>query len=411
MSGRTDLERVAFEIAQELRELNVPVYPRLIADDVTVEKLAGLLHEHGGRFAVLSPEGGVFEILAGRYSSTNTPNLDVFLKGHAGDTLRVDRVGRPPEHVDRPALTVGLAVQADVLRGLASKPGFRGRGLLARVLYALPESTIGRRQIKPPPVPTKIREFYRWNLAALLTVGHQGNDSGEQAAHILHLDAAAEEALQRLEEWLESRLGPSGELSCIADWAGKLAGAVVRIAGILHMASHLHIDSPWEIPISGETMARALLIGEFYLEHAKAAFTAMGADPNIEGGRLILNWIKRTGTTRFSKRDAHQGTRGRFRTVDELTPALELLIEHEYIREEEQDPRCGPGRPASPVFEVNPHFLNSEDCGDSEFLPPKSISGRSPSSEVDDRASVPPEANLEDPSHNSHNPQNKDDAS
>lgn len=44
-----------------------------------------LLHEHGDRLAILSPEGGIFDLIAGRYSSTGAPNLDHFLKGHAGD--------------------------------------------------------------------------------------------------------------------------------------------------------------------------------------------------------------------------------------------------------------------------------------------------------------------------------------
>jgi hypothetical protein len=115
--------------------MTVPVLPRLIADDITVEAAASLLAEQNGRLAVLSAEGGIFATLAGRYSS-GQPNLEVFLKGHAGDLLRVDRKGRPAEHIPQPALTLGLAVQPEVLRDIARMPGFRGRGLLARILYS-----------------------------------------------------------------------------------------------------------------------------------------------------------------------------------------------------------------------------------------------------------------------------------
>ncbi len=78
-----------------------PLPPRLIADDVTTEAAASLLAEQGGRLAVLSAEGGIFSTLAGRYSG-GVPSLEVFLKGHAGDLLRVDRKGRPAEHVSAP---------------------------------------------------------------------------------------------------------------------------------------------------------------------------------------------------------------------------------------------------------------------------------------------------------------------
>jgi hypothetical protein len=127
-------------------EKPVPSLPRLIADDVTTEAAASLLAEQGGRLAVLSAEGGIFSTLAGRYSG-GVPSLEVFLKGHAGDLLRVDRKGRPAEHVASPALTLGLALQPEVLTDIARMPGFRGRGLLARILYSVPENTVGRRQI------------------------------------------------------------------------------------------------------------------------------------------------------------------------------------------------------------------------------------------------------------------------
>ena len=97
--------------------------------------LASLLAEQGGRIAVMAPEGDVFDLMAGRYSATGMPNFGVYLRGHAGDDLRVDRVSRPAEIVPAPALTVGLAVQPEIIRGLAMRPGFRGRGLLGRFLY------------------------------------------------------------------------------------------------------------------------------------------------------------------------------------------------------------------------------------------------------------------------------------
>jgi hypothetical protein len=116
---------------------------------------------------VLSAEGWIFSTLAGRYSS-GVPNLEVFLKGHAGDMLRVDRKGRPAEHVAAPALTLGLALQPEVLTDIAKMPGFRGRGLLARILYSLPENTVGRRQVGAPAVPAPIDKTYTSRLTRLV---------------------------------------------------------------------------------------------------------------------------------------------------------------------------------------------------------------------------------------------------
>ncbi len=145
----SDLVRQIHVLEEELPE--VPVLPRLFVDDCTPERLASLMAEQEERMAVLSDEGGVFDLLAGRYSK-GVPNLDLWLKGHSGSPVRVDRADRtrPPILMNRPCLTVGLSPQPDVLEALRDKPGFRGRGLLARFLYALPKSPLGYRTLKPP---------------------------------------------------------------------------------------------------------------------------------------------------------------------------------------------------------------------------------------------------------------------
>ena len=109
-SGNRDrLLAEATAAAMNADSVTVPALPQLVADDVTSEQAASLLAEQGGRLAVLSPEGGIFATLAGRYSGT--PNLEVFLKGHAGDMLRVDRrsragrAHRPPRADPRPGRT------------------------------------------------------------------------------------------------------------------------------------------------------------------------------------------------------------------------------------------------------------------------------------------------------------------
>jgi replicative DNA helicase len=147
-----DKQAEAIARAADAANLTVPPVPRWLVDDATPEALAGLLAAYG-RIALLSPEGDVFDQMAGRYNQAAGPNLGVYLKGHAGDLLKVDRRGRPPEYVDRPCLTIGITVQPDVLRGLADRPGFRGRGLLARFLYSLPKAwpTGTRSSCKPSP--------------------------------------------------------------------------------------------------------------------------------------------------------------------------------------------------------------------------------------------------------------------
>ncbi len=159
---------------QELHELDtalpeVPPSPRLFSDDITPERLASLMQEQGGKMAVFSDEGGVFDMLAGRYSK-GVPNLDLWLKGPSVSPVRVDRQdrNRPPIIIDRPHLTVGISPQPDVLESLRDKPGFRGRGLLARFLYGLPQSRLGYRTLAPNPILPDVESRYRLGIEQLI---------------------------------------------------------------------------------------------------------------------------------------------------------------------------------------------------------------------------------------------------
>ena len=324
-------------------EITVPPLPRLVADDVTPEAAASLLAEQDGRLAVLSSEGGIFTTLAGRYSGA--PNLEVFLKGHAGDLLIVDRKGREHESVEHPALTLGLAVQPEVLTDIAAMPGFRGRGLLARILYSLPASTVGRRKIGPPPAPEPVTTAYSTNLRALVLTLADWTDPA-----VLPLTPEANDAVLHLEDTIEPRLlAGHGDLAPIVDWASKYAGAVVRIAGLLHLAAHRDAARR---PISADTIHAAARIGHYYLGHALAVFDLMGADPLIDHARAALDWITRRDT--FTRRELFTAIyRGRFRKVTELDPVLDLLTAHGFIRHGPIPPATG-GRPASPPYEVHP---------------------------------------------------------
>jgi replicative DNA helicase len=348
-----EAQATAVARATEAANLAVPPLPRWLVDDATPEALAGLLATYG-RIALLSPEGDVFDQMAGRYNQASGPNLGVYLKGHAGDLLKVDRRGRAPEYVERPCLTIGLTVQPEVLGGLAGRPGFGGRGLLARFLYSLPPSLVGRRQPGAPPVPPAVAERYARELQALaasltIPVG--------QDPTVLTLDPQAGELLLGFERELEPRLAAgSGDLAQLAGWAAKLAGATCRLAGLLHLAGHLR--DGWDRPITATTFASAVRLAGCLVEHARAVFDLMGADPRTDDARWLLDWIGRSGRSQFSRRDAHAAApRGRFPKATDLDPALRLLEEHGYLRRLDPEPSRDPhgrGRPPSPRFLVNP---------------------------------------------------------
>ena len=346
--ARLAAEADARTLAGALDRLEVPAPPRLFTSDVTPEKLASLLFENDGRMAVLSAEGGIFDVMAGRYSG-GVPNLDVYLQGHAGDPLRVDRRGRPTEYVDRPALTVGLAVQPYVLTRIGRVADFLGRGLLDRFLYAIPTGNVGYRRTVTTPVPETVRSRYDSSIRALAA-----SFDGYADRVTLHLSPGATTLFNGCRDALEPRRRPDADLGHLQGWSSKLDGTIARLAGLLHLAETVGLDDPsrWDRAVAEETMAAAIAISRYLVEHALAAFDAMAADPALDGARRVLHWIRKERLVAFTKRECFNANRARFPRATDLDPVLGVLGDHGYITPATTtEPQVG--RP-SRRFNVNP---------------------------------------------------------
>lgn len=346
-NGDAEARQEAGKLAVELAKQAEPVMPRLIVDDATSEKIGMILAEQGGRIASMSPEGGVFDLMAGLYSKSGVPQFDVYLKGHSGDDLATDRVSRGTVRVVAPALTCAYAMQPAVITGLAEKAAFRGRGLLARFLYAAPKSWIGGRQIASAPVSEATREAYRQTVRML---------TGLNGERVLRLGPDATEVLQNWEAEIEEMLGDGGLLETMRDWGAKLAGATLRIAAVLHCIEHGELEF-----ISGATVTAAVKIARYLIPHAEAVLALMQTKetPREDDARYVLRWIERHSRREFTKRDVHQHGKRRFPKADNLDQALAELTRRGYIRLRPSD-ATGPGRPPSPSYEVNPATFGTE---------------------------------------------------
>jgi len=359
-----ELRRQAKELAKELARHHVPDEPRLFCDDVTPEALGRLVCRQGGRMLLAAAEGTAFEIAKGRYSET--ANFDVFLKGHAGDPLRTDRTNRESEGINNPALSCALAVQPDVISGLAEQASMRGRGFLARWLYSLPVSKVGSRKAAPPAVPDEVAQRYRAGMLALWGL-EKNNFAGPDCPWELELSGAADQVIRSLERWLEPQLADGEPLSYLAGWANKLCGACARLSLILHMAAMLGTGGSWNEPIGSDVAEAAVTLGrDYFLPHARAAFACMGADERARDAARVVGWLAAKSETLkvwkggrvVSRADLHTAVFGGSRSVDDVSAVCRLLCEHGYLRS------VGPAyRRDSQLYEVNPYRGGDSENG------------------------------------------------
>ncbi|HYS42756.1 MAG TPA: DUF3987 domain-containing protein, partial [Geobacteraceae bacterium] len=313
------------------------IAPRIFTDDVTPERLQTLLLDHGGRMALLSDEAAIFEIMGGLYSGGKA-NLNIFLQGHSGSAVRVDRQGRTVV-LNRPALTFGLMVQPDVIRDLASgnKARFRGNGTLARFLYCIPKSTVGTRDVtQRTPIPGPVKKAYRDGIIGLLAISPAVDERGTERARVLTLAPEALLVWQQFGQYVENRQGPDGEFYSIQDFTSKLPGAALRIAGLLHVVEE-HLVSGTVIveagaTINASTVERALDLCDLLISHARAAFDSMGSGPEQNDAQVVLRWITATGKASFRQNEALKSLR-QFRSVERLEQALKILTSRNIISE------------------------------------------------------------------------------
>ncbi|TDC52858.1 DUF3987 domain-containing protein [Actinomadura sp. KC345] len=349
---RDNLQAELDEVAAEIDELTVGTPPRLLVDDITPEALGIALQNNAGHVGIISAEGGVFASISGRYQQ-GTPQLDLALKSYDGDAYRADRVGRDPVTIDRPAVVLGLAVQPHVLAETTQTPALRERGLMGRFTYCVPVDTVGARSVDAPEMPAHTAAGWHRLLAGIASLPVCGDDS---ALRVLQLDRDALELHRGFRAVLEPRLhAETGDLAFMTDWAGKLAGRVLRIAGLLHLAA----GASTSMPVSLDTMHGAVQIGEWSLLHAVAVYGGWrGTDHNL-GAERVLRWIRRTGKPEFTVREAWQALRGQAwcDRTDDVRDALVTLAEAGWLTSVERTMSDGKRRAKGGVFIPHPSLL------------------------------------------------------
>ncbi|MET9302309.1 YfjI family protein [Micromonospora aurantiaca] len=314
-------EAVAAAIAAEA--ITVPGLPRLIVDDATPEALIGLMAANGGRMAIISDEGGIFDTLAGRYSGA--PNLDPYLKGHAGQPMSNERQTREGASVDKPALTVCVMAQPTVLRKFGGNADLAGRGLPARFLFALPRSLAGYRAVDSYPVPEQVTTGYARRVHDLAATLAEWEDPA-----VVALTPEAGTVRRAAAEQVETELRPGGSLYDMREWGNKLSGATLRLAGLLHVAHHP--ADAWRRPIDADRMADAVRLAEFFAAHYRAALTTIGTDSAVENARYVLGVLTTKGMTTFTRRELHRRVSRRLPKSDEVSAVLAELAALGWVR-------------------------------------------------------------------------------
>ncbi|MDR1629168.1 MAG: DUF3987 domain-containing protein [Oscillospiraceae bacterium] len=329
-----------------LHEYEKQIKPlRLIADNSTPEALTTVLANNGGNLSIISSEGGIFDILGGAYN--NRVNIDTLLKAHDGDLICVDRKGRETERIENPALTILLTVQPHVLNKFISNDIFRDRGLVARFLYSMPPSKVGTRRYKTKAIPQEVKDRYKKLCFKLLKIK-------AREPQLLTVNSNANRELEDFFNELEAKL--KDDFEDIVDFASKLHGRSLRVAGILHIVKYG--DAAQNKPISSQTVREAKEIGLYFLEHAKIIYRLSGGTTLQKQAIYILRQLKKYPEREYIPSAIKRICRGVFNRTEDIMPALDLLVEYGYLQERYVPYKQFGGRPPANKYVLNPLYFD-----------------------------------------------------
>jgi len=321
---KDELERRA--LFDEVNELSInlkepDVLPRMFTTDVTNEALGDRVAAQGGRFAILSDEAGVFEVLAGLYSNGKS-NLDVCLKGWDGGAVRIDRRGRAVDC--NPLLVMLLTIQPKIISKLGREKALQGNGFMERFLWAIPKNNLGYRQNTSQPLSEELEDRYAAQIIEVL--------DAKLKKRALILDHESNYEFLAFRNAVERELRPGRLLHEISGWGSKLPGEALRIAGLLHIAEH-GVNCPDRI--NRNTLGSALQLAACLREHAVLAYNLMGAAWGQQAlGRRIAEFLPQFGLDPFSLTQLRRAAKNvECLQGEKLKLGLNELAERNYIFE------------------------------------------------------------------------------
>lgn len=331
--------------AQSLLEKE-PTKPQLWTEDTTSESLRKLVVENGS-IGVFSAEGGSVLESFGRYSGTKGADLGIWLAGHAGDPGKATRMKGDSASSKEQLISVCLTAQKQVLQCVGKDKMLRGRGLLDRFLWFIPEDPRGTRSYDHPFVLSdSILEEWSRILNDLLSL------PVNEIKSVITLNPAAQFLWREFAGEIEARQAAGGDLRAMSGWASKLAGQVGRIALIFHFSEKKSIHEM----ISEQILSSAIALGHSLIEHAKSAFSLISEDEELTKAKIIAEHIQKNGLKEIKPRYIQQMGWAGCSNSEEIYKILTRLEDHGILREQSLEKTKKSGRPASNFFLVNPSF-------------------------------------------------------
>jgi Protein of unknown function (DUF3987) len=345
-----------------------PSARRCIVSDTTTEALGVTLTENPRGVVMVRNE--LYGLVTGlnQYKNGKGHDRQVYLDLWDGNTLIIDRKaenksrGGAPLYVSDPFCAIVGTLQPDVLGRLRGET-IRGvpppdDGFIDRFLLAYPADVpaVGEDWTEVPEEATAAWAAAVENLLSLQMVA----DSERRRPYFLRLKPDGRREWERFTNAHAAEINDESFPSHLRGPWAKLKGYCARLALVLQLLRRACGETR-DDDVDGESLRRAVMLVDYFKAHARKVWSEMDVDPKLRVARKVVRWLRGSGLSRFTKRDAYQALKGTFKTVVDLEPVLGLVEKHSFIRAEPAVKQDKAGRPPSPGYQVHPSLRASKD--------------------------------------------------
>lgn len=324
------------EVKRQLEELELtaptmPMQPALFYEDLTQEGLLDGLAEEWPSAIIASNEGG---IVVGGHSLREEKATQCFAclnRLWDGSAYRRKRSTASSYTLYGRRVSCYLMMQMWVLQRLITMGDgqSRGTGFLARMLFAAPESTMGKRLYKNPPLHDPYLDDFNHRLMQLLDTPLPVKEGAlELELPTLELSREAHALWVKYYDEIETQIGKLGNFESIKDFAAKSAENAARIAGNFHVFTYGAYGE-----ISADTIQRAITIARWHLNETRRIFLQMDQPDDVVMAQLLWEWIQAKGAATVTLKEILQYGPYKLRDRNSRDVALRKLVEHGYLAE------------------------------------------------------------------------------
>lgn len=328
--------------------------PRLVVNDVTVEKLGELLAENPRGLVTVRDE------LSGLFAQMNAVGREndrsFLLEAYNADgSYTFDRIGRGTTRVPSVSLSIVGGIQPEIVKPLIRKSieTAGGDGFLSRfqlpVLYDL--GSVPRDEDRPVNQAAADRERTIYEYLQAKAQQHLSNP-GHVSPLGFHFDSDAQKHMDAWRLGIETRI-QSPELSefpAFQAHLGKTAGFGMRLALLFHA-----IDEADGHPSEHITLAQAKAatdVAEYYVKHAEALYECTSV-PSLQTAHRLLEKFQNGDFDDGAKtNDIQRATR--INKAD-LMEALQVLEGHSWVK---LIKKKNTGARASTIVQLHPNLLH-----------------------------------------------------